>query len=372
MNTPVYPDYRLGSLGLISSIAKYFGAPTGHETLPAADALLEGSGCRSVVMYLFDGMSVDALNRHLPPDSFLRKHLVTDISASYPSTTTAATTTLESGLSPAEHGWLGWSLYIPELDRQVDLFPNRDSETGEPAADFNVARHFMPYQSIFSRINEAGQADARLLSAFSDPPVEGLEAMRRAVIDTFKSEGRHYLYAYWNDPDHTMHEEGVNAEGVRTIIRDIDTYIASLARELPKDALLLVTADHGLVDARDVYIADHPEIRNALIRPPTVEPRAAALYVKDEYKDRFPDMFRQAFGDDFLLMTGQEAIDKGLFGPGRRHERLPISAGDFMAFSLNEATLHYKRKEDRELIGVHAGLTEIEMRVPLIAVRGHQ
>ena len=363
--SPLWPRYDRGSLALISSIAAYFGAPTGHGTLPELDGILAAGGYRNVVLMLYDGMGDAILEQHLPPESFLRRHVRGRLYATFPSTTAAATTTLESGLSPAQHGWLGWSVWFPEIGQTVDVFTNRNSETGEKVGDTSVAETYMPYTTIFERINRAGQAEARLCSAFSDPPCGDFESIVRAVTDGCRAPGRHYFYGYWNNPDHQMHESGVGAPEVTQVMRDLDAASEALARDLPEDTLLLFTADHGLVDGEMLYLEDHPELAAALERPPSVEPRAAALYVKPECRDAFPELFERAFPGRFLLMTGREAVDSGLFGPGERHPLVYRNAGDYMALSLGSACLKWAR-EDHELVGVHAGLTAAEMRVPLI------
>ena len=366
--TPVRPDYQNGSLALISSIAAYFGAPTGHEPLPALDSLLEDGHYRSVILLLFDGLGNAALRDHLPEDSFLRRHLVTTLSASFPPTTTAATTALESGLSPAEHGWIGWSLWFPELGRIVALFPNRDSLTGEALPGRSAAERFMPYTTVFERINSAGQADAACISPYSDPAYKTLPEIEAAILSRCTAPGRHYLYGYWPEPDHTMHDTGVHADEVREIIRDLDRRTEAFAQSLPQDTLLLITADHGLIDVKNLVLEDHPELMQALERPPCVEARAAALYVREEYRARFPALFEAAFPGEFLLMTGDEAISSGLFGPGRAHPRLRQSVGDYFAVSLKDTCLLWKH-DDHPLAASHAGLTADEMQVPLIVCR---
>ncbi len=363
--SPLWPRYEAGSLALISSIAAYFGAPTGHATLKRLDELLARRGFRNAVMLLYDGLGVASLRQHLPEDSFLRRHCAQILSATYPSTTTAATTTLETGLSPAEHAWLGWSLYFPEISQSVDLFTNRNSETGEVVSEDSVAERYQPYDSIFNQINRAGQAAAGFFSAFSDPPAIGLEAIMAEIEAHCRLPGQHYYYGYWNEPDHTMHMEGVLSPEVHRIIQDLDAATEAFSRRLSPDTLLIVTADHGLVDAEHLYIEDHPALREALVRPPTVEPRAAAMYVKPAYMDSFPELFEAAFPGRFLLMTSGAAIDSGLFGPGAHHPRLKQNAGDYIALSLDHACLQWAR-EDHALVGVHAGLTADEMQVPLI------
>jgi hypothetical protein len=116
----------------------------------------------------------------LPEDAFLRRRQAATLTSVYPSTTAAATTSLYTGLSPAEHGWLGWSCYFKEYARQVDLFLDRDSYTQEklPASP---ARALMPFESVFSRIRRAagGRVQTRAVFPF-DPGFTGMDELRIA------------------------------------------------------------------------------------------------------------------------------------------------------------------------------------------------
>ena len=103
-----YPDYNNSIVNLACSVIKHYGAENHHETLAIFDNYLE-KNYKNVVVMLLDGLGVDALENHLDKGSFLRRHFVSEISTVFPPTTTAATTSVESGLTPKEHGWLGWS-----------------------------------------------------------------------------------------------------------------------------------------------------------------------------------------------------------------------------------------------------------------------
>jgi hypothetical protein len=131
-----YPDYENGILNIVCSLQKYLGMNTHHKSLTLCDAVLE-KDYKNAVFMVFDGLGADALNYHLPPDSFLRQHTEAKISSVFPSTTTAAMTALYSGLSPFEHGWIGWSLYFEEVNALVNIFPNTLTDVPADAEVFD-------------------------------------------------------------------------------------------------------------------------------------------------------------------------------------------------------------------------------------------
>lgn len=108
-------DYKNCIVNLACSILKYYGAEIKHNTLKEIDNLLEGN-YKNVVVLLLDGLGIDALQYHLDSNGFFRKNLIYEYFSVFPPTTTSATTSLESGLTPLEHGWLGWSLFFSEVE----------------------------------------------------------------------------------------------------------------------------------------------------------------------------------------------------------------------------------------------------------------
>ena len=363
-----FPDYENCGLNVISSIVRYFGAENRHQTLPALDALLSEGKYRNVVLFLLDGMGMDALAHDCRADSFFNIHIWRELSAVYPSTTTAATTAIETDYAPGEHGWLGWSLYFHEIDRMVDIFLNRVSGEKTLAADYPVADTYLPLHPVFDRLNQLENIHSDDISPFGPVPYPQLSDITEALVKGCSEEGRHFYYAYWMDPDKTMHEHGVYSEEVCQKIQGLETYIQQLADALPEDTLLLVTADHGLIDVEHLYITDHPALNDTLIRPSAVEPRATVFYVKPECREAFPKLFYEAFPDGFSLMTAEEFRASGILGPGEYTKKINDLTGDFVALSQTERCLDYKRKESA-LKGAHAGLTMLEMRVPLILAK---
>ena len=360
------PDYRNSGLSLISSIAGHLGYPLPHPTHERLDAILAEKQYKNIVFFLLDGMSMEIMRTHLPQNAFLRRYTDTVLTTVYPSTTPNVTSCLETGLSPREHGWLGWTLYFDQIEKPVDIFINRSN--GEPAADYHVANRFIPRQMIFPKITAAGLAEANCISRFTDDiPVENFDEAVERVKALASDEKRRYLYVYEGEPDHTMHELGFDHPQIGDILAALNDKLEKLADELPADTLLLVTADHGMVNARHRYLEDHPEVAEMLIHKPTVEGRAAAFHVKPECTAAFPDAFRKAFGENFLLLSRDEFI-RDYLGEGPVRPQVYGFVGDYMALATDLESI-LDRHADFKLAGMHGGLTEQEMRVPLIVYR---
>ncbi len=359
------PEYDNCSLNIAASMLRHFDVPCSHKTHPYVDELLGQSTYQNVVVMLFDGMGIDLLQKALPEDAFLRQHIGHELSAVYPSTTTNATTCIECGISPVEHGWLGWTLHFDEIDKPVDIFINRSN--GEIAADYHVANRYIPRAFIFPKITAAGKAVACCVSPFGDTPVQNLDELFDTTLRLCRDDQRRYIYTYWGDPDHTMHSVGCYHEDVLAIVRDINARVEAFAAALPTDTLVLITADHGLIDAKHHYIEDEPQLLNMLVRLPTIESRAASFHVKPEYLADFPAAFRAAYGENFLLMTRDHFIAEYL-GEGVENKKIRDFVGDYMALATDHDCIDGLHR-DFELVGVHAGLTWQEMRVPLIVAK---
>ncbi len=362
-----YPNYDRSILSIASSVLNHFGVKDcQHKTLPEFDELLN-KDYKNIIVMLFDGLGVSAINEHLNENDFLRKHFVSQISSVFPSTTVAATTSIESGYSPAETGWLGWDLYFDEIGENVAVFRNALQKNGEPAADFNVAWKYIPYKRIFERIEEVnGKGTAYYVSPFSKHHIKSVPDICEVIKQLSKEEQKKYIYSYWYQPDKAMHDYGVKSREAHEQILMINKEVEQLCKQL-KNSLVIITADHGLCDGVNEYLEDYPKLSAMLKVPPSIEPRALSFFVKDGKQEEFKTEFNKHFGDDFKLMTKEEVFAENLLGFGKPHPRTYDFVGDFLAVAIGGKSLFIER-EERSFIGVHAGLTEEEMTVPFIAI----
>jgi hypothetical protein len=355
-------------LGISNAILVHFGAMPHHATLPAVDAALEKQ-YKNVVLLVFDGMGSDMLS-HNVPNGFFLKNKVADIDSVYPCTTTAALTTLESGLTPAEHGWLGWSCYFKEINQCVDLFLGRHSGTQNPAADPNIVWKTIGYTSVHDQIRAANPSvECCGVSPFAEYKAYTCEEVCASIAVLCAKPGRRYIYAYHFQPDNAMHDFGCYDERVREMVCLFEQQVERLAAQLT-DTLLIVTADHGLTPVKRLCTEDFPEIWECLAAPPSREARSLSFFVKDEYKDVFPERFMARFGKDFIFMTGEQALERGIFGEGDIHPKTRDFVGDYVALATGNIELWYRNSQGKyhDYAANHAGLRPEEMTVPLIMI----
>jgi hypothetical protein len=369
----------------------HYGLKPYHATLSELDLVL-AKNYRNVVFIFFDGMGIYNLEMCLPADSFLRTHIYKQITSVYPPTTVAATTALYSGLEPCESGWLGWTQYFKEVDKNDTVFFNIDDDgnkiTNYPdESKMTIAQKYCPYKPVVQLINKQycnNRADtevkAHAVSPYGDVPYSDFDELFVTIEKYCSKPGRHYLECYNNQPDFTMHKKGVDSEEVKLLIKKIDKSVEKMCKTIneqnPGETVFIICADHGHINSEASVITDFPQIMSCLKRLPSFEPRTPTFFVKEGQHDIFRELFEREFGKDFLLLTKQEVFDKHIFGYGGNEailkkqfgEKKPYEdfIGDFVAFATGNRTLFNSKKSI--LKGVHAGFTKEEIMIPLIIV----
>lgn len=357
-----FPDYNDSILNLSCSILKSYGIAPKHPTMSEVDEILS-QNFKHVVVILLDGLGMNILENNLSHMDFLRRHLLRDYSSVFPPTTTASTTTMLSGLSPIEHGWLGWDVYFEKENKTVTCFHNTLQNSSEIAADYNIPYKYLSYENIIDQINKKGSAKANAIFPFGSEGKPEFNSWLNAIRKTCKTEDRTFTYAYWENPDSMLHQEGTNSLNIMKEIQKLNAKLSSFCEEL-KDTVIFITSDHGHTDIQNEFLEDYPEIIEMLERPTSIEPRAISFYVKPEYKEAFPEVFNKHFADSYKLFTKQEVLDKNLFGPGFPNDNL-TGIGDYIGIAYTGKTLLWDR-HCKQFRSHHAGITKNEMRIPLI------
>lgn len=365
----IFPNYDESLVSVSTSVLRYYNVENpGHKSLKELDDILNARKPKNVVLMLFDGFGYNLMLRNLKPDSFLRQHIVRKISSTFPPTTVAATTAVSSGLYPIETAWLGWFSYFKEIDDIVTTFTSLRQSNGEPVGNVNLARKYMPYVSIGTKIHTQNP-DVKFteIATYLKPDLS-LKEMKCTLTSLISSNEKNFIYCYWPDPDHTMHEFGVKDSETINVENKIDVFVKELTSSANQDTIYIIIADHGLIDTEYIYLKDYPTLFEKLKRSFSIENRTASLFIKDGQIDSFKKEFAKYQLDKYFILYDKKSfIQSGLLGNAKPHPMVNELVGDLIAVATNKFSLAIEKTED-EFVGIHAGLTEDEMLVPLIIV----
>ena len=378
------PDYSGGSLvNLMASLIRGLG---GDSPYPGTPTLSEErvAAARTVTLLVIDGLGWEALAAH--PESTLARLRPTRLTSVFPTTTTSAITSLTTGLPPAAHGLPAWYTWLRELDRVAIPLIGRARKgsdyDGEPLPDLAALYPAPPLTAglshgIASRHLQPNWIVDSAYSHHHGGPAErhgfdGLEELIGQTVAGARLPGRRYQFVYWAEYDHLCHEHGTRGAATEAHFHAIDAAVGRLCAELPDDALLLVTADHGLVDVAPGgchQLMDHPRLAATLSRPLCGEPRAPFLYLKPGREADADACLTETFAELCTVHTREQVLDEGWLGPGPLHPELASRIGDrILSMAPGQVLVGDGDRPGHCQRGVHGGLDPAELGVPLAVV----
>ena len=348
-----------------NSILNYYNIKKFHNSNKQIDDKLLKDSPDNIILILLDGLGSSILNYHLREDDFLRRNKITDIFSVLPTTTTAATTSLMSGLNPIEHGWLGWDMYFRDLNKIVTLFTNNLKDTKEQAEKYNVAQTKIKYDSIFDLIsNKNENINIETMFPFGANKYDKFEDAVIKAKDLTKKYKKNFIYIYCDNPDKIMHKTGTKSKETQNIIKKLNNSIELLADNVKKTTII-VLADHGHINSKPIFLTDYPELLKTLRMDISIESRACAFFVKKHKMEDFKRIFNKEFSKYFILYSKEEVISYNMFGFGKKNKYFEDAIGDFIAFGTSNRYFR-SNKNCEQFKSQHAGITQDEVKIPLI------
>lgn len=346
-------------VNLVQSIKKYYNLELQHETNSDLDSVFNNEKPRHVVLMCLDGLGACLLNKA----PFLNSKLFQKINTVFPPTTACATITLQTGLYPCEHGWIGWSQYFKEFDAIIELFTGIDFYGGEKYEYSNVIKdiNFTPF---FNNIKNSKS----FLPNFDINGFNTFNEMIDATKQHIKSNETSFSYVYWNQPDSILHETGCNSIESRTMIEDIDNVLNDFSTTL-NDTMIIITADHGHINCDPIYLSDYPKLFECISKLPSIEQRCANLFVYENKNQTFLKEIKPLL-KYFDLYTKEEFVKADFFCFGKIHFKINEFLGDYILVGKDKYYLSIDRLSDKNKVfkSSHAGLTKDEMEIPLIII----
>lgn len=360
----VNPDYENSNIGIPCSLLKHYGFDIGYKSIGEVDKLLS-KNYKNIVYVILDGMGINIMEKHLDKNGFFHKHLLKKVTTVYPSTTVSATTALHSGLSPFETSWLGWHMRFKKYDESIELFAECKYYSKEKVD----IRNCISYTSIYDKISLKNVEICKIFPKKAGGEYETFDEMICALDNCSKGDEKKVISFYYNEPDSLLHRNGVNSSIVKEKLLYIEKEFEKLTKKI-EDSLIIITADHGHIDTTLINLYEYKDIVNCLKFDPAGEFRCVQFYVKDEFKSVFKKLFNDKFSQDFKLYEKEEFLTSGLLGTGIKHKNLDEVTGDYVAVGINDKSIVYIKENGKQknIITDHAGLTEEEMVVPIIAI----
>lgn len=363
------PDYGGRSLGdVLPAVARALGVDVGfHET---SLAFPQAPG---YVVMLVDGLGLELLRQHPHDAPFLNSLTGESGTAGVPSTTATSLTSLGTALTPGQHGLVGFTARVPGTDRLLNhLFWDKRVDPHEwqphPTAFGRLAAAGIHTTAVNktafegSGLTESSQRGARFVGA--DGFDERLAAALRAAGDQPS-----LTYLYDSDLDATGHKHGVDSVQWRGQLATIDGQLEQLRETLPGHVRIVVVADHGMVDAvaeeDRIDIDTVPGLR-AGVALVGGEARFRQLYCHVGAVDDVAHCWRELLGDRAEVLTRDEAVARGWFGP--IEARVTPRIGDVVVAARGNTGLFSSADFNYEmsLVGLHGSLTPAEMHIPIL------
>ena len=363
----------------------------------------ETENVNKVVLFVLDGFGYNQFLRYYKKTKLLanlaEKGNLFPLTSVFPSQTTNALTTLNTGLTPQEHGLFEYYLYLKEVDGIVStlsfdpLGSKRRNELVDKGFDpkllFNgdTIQKKLRRQGIKTFVHiYTGYAYSNYATILFDgstvvPNLKSSDLIVNLRKTLEKERGPAYFFVHLSNLDTISHEYGPKSYEYGAELSVIShllnkELVQKIDNRTAKETLILMTSDHGNIDIipqNTTYINEFPEIvtnfqigKSGKRILPTGSARDVFLHVKEEKQTETIDLLEKKIGDKAKIVKTKEAIKEGLFGLGTVSTEFFDRAGNCLILPYRTETVWFEHFKDRQLslLGHHGGLNEEEMLIP--------
>lgn len=363
--TPIIPDYAGANVrGIIPAL---LGPSTWKTSLPTwmPVAVTEAT---QVVLLVLDGLGWDQLQtfQHLTPT--LAAMSATRITTVAPTTTATALSSITTGLTPGEHGLLGYRMMLGGEVINVLRWAveGQDRRRSQPPRDIQRYQAFLgeqvpvvgPVELLSSSFTEAHLSGCRPVG------VRAASSIAVAVREQLMA-GERFVYAYYAGIDKIAHERGFG-DYYDAELRAADRIVAEMLSGLPRGAVLLVTADHGQVEVGERIVYPSAALLS-LVSNQSGEGRFRWLHAHRGAANELLNAAMGEFAPTGWVRTREQVIAENWFGPSIS---TPVASrlGDVAIVAFDDVS--YDDPADTGPFALqcrHGSLTSAEVYVPLLA-----
>jgi hypothetical protein len=361
---PIIPDY--GGANVRGIVPALLG-PASWETGLPAWMPTPVSAAKAVVVLVLDGLGWDQLQDHRELMPTVASMVGGSIHTVAPTTTATALTSITTGLTPAEHGLIGYRIVVAGEVMNVLRWC-----VGEQAVRrSHPPRDVQPFDPFLGQTVPVVSVSELQSSAFSEAHLRGSDpvgwraASSIAVQARLEIEaGERFVYCYYPGIDKIAHERGFGVF-YEAELRAADRLVGDLLESLPSDTALLVTADHGQVHVGDRLVTPSAELLSSVTMQ-SGEGRFRWLHAAKGAVDDLAAAARDEVGHVAWVATREQTLDEQWFGPAMA-PAVRSRLGDVALVAYEPVSFHEPADSGPfALVCRHGSLTSAEVNVPLV------
>ncbi len=360
-----------------------------------------GKASKIVLVYL-DGVSYDTVAGMENDQGFLgrtaNRGIVSPLTTVFPSTTAAACTSLNTGLSPIQHGLLEWQLYFHETGALMYTLPFKPvtkhyasrARRLSPTSLFNGESVYGGLVNsgiksfAFLNKNIASGAYTNLL--FGKSRIIPYAYLTDCIVQLRKvledEKGPLIAYVYLESADSIGHAYGPETDIYTAEVENISRMLKlelldKISHKAAEDIGIVFTSDHGLVQtepkkttylerAGDLWPCFEKHLDETV--PPCGSPRDLFFHIGEGMVDEVLELLTSRFSDIADTLTIEGSVRRGYFGsPEHDNNKFRQRSGNLLLLPHDQRTVWYRMKSMSpiHLKGLHGGMSRREMIVPL-------
>lgn len=326
---------------------------------------------RAVCVLLVDGLGAQNITSAGGHARFLNGQPFEKMSCYYPSTTSTSLTSLATGKSPNETGFVGYQVFDRSTNRSLNLLSGWESK--EQAASMQtletVSETAAKSQISFEVVSPAIYKDSGFTAAtMREAEFHGVNEVSERFALASKllvAGGKKVIYLYIPELDQIAHAFGAESIKWLNAVEELDGLIAKFVAKLPKEVGVLITADHGVIDVsknEHIYIDEHFDM--SLFDFVGGDTRGLFLYCKEDIETTKQQLAHH-YSSSCYITSPEELIEAGYWSGTEKQSRyLP----DLILLAKKNVALYHRgfaKQKSLNMIGHHGSISSAELSVPL-------
>jgi hypothetical protein len=337
------------------------------------------------VVVLIDGMGLLGMRARADAAPFFASMKCRELTAGFPSTTVTSLASLSTGLPAGEHGMTGYSSYVEEIGEPVNWLSWRQVSGKDDLREQLEPELVQSRTTVWQQAADAGvnvtiassrdfEGTGLTRAVFRGGTFRGVTTggdMVSLAADAADRGHRSLVYTYAPELDFIGHVRGPASDSWAAQLALMDRRVELLAQRLPAGTTVYVTADHGMAEVPQEEAVD-ADAEGSPLRDGVIaiagEPRMRHVHARPGAAHDVLATWRSVLGDRAWVMTRDDVINTGLFGPVVTPEAR-ARIGDVVVVARGGLGVVQRRRESRlsALPGHHGALTDAELLVPLLS-----